>query len=93
MILVQKNLLLLGQVIPQVTFVARAVERELPLLLPEKGAWKLLNGPRLIFFELPLCVLPVLFPGVHWEDTNQRSAWSWHRGFRRFVFEGRRYSV
>ena len=40
---------------------ARAVGRELPLLLPEREAWKLFNGPRLIFFELPLCILPVLF--------------------------------
>ena len=53
MILLYENLLLLGQVIPQVTFVARAAGRELPLLHPERGAWKLLNGPRLILLELP----------------------------------------
>ena len=40
---------------------ARATGRELPLLLPKRGAWKLLNGSRLILFELPLCLLPVLF--------------------------------
>ena len=30
-------------------------------LLSGQRAWKLLNSPRLIFFELPLCLLPVLF--------------------------------
>ena len=48
MVLVYENLLLLGQVILHVTFVARAAGRELPLLLPERGAWTLLNGSRLI---------------------------------------------
>ena len=66
MILLYENLLLLGQVIPQVTFVARAAGRELPLLHPERGAWKLLNGPRLILLELPYasCLYFFLVPIV-----------------------------
>ena len=86
MILLYENLLLLGQVIPQVTFVARAAGRELPLLHPERGAWKLLNGPRLILLELPLCLLSVLFPGVRCGEMNQRIGWGWCRGCRRMAF-------
>ena len=45
------------------------------------------------YFLSCLCASCWNFPGVHYGETNQRSGWSWRRGCRRLVFEGRRHSV
>ena len=64
--------LLLGQVIPKVSFVARDTVREHSLLLSGWGAWKLFNDPKLILLELPCSLLPVLLPCISARKADYR---------------------
>ena len=89
----QRSLLLYpGQIIQKVPLGSRTAGRELPLLLPRWGAWKLLWRPRPWALEMPYSLLSVLLPGIQTTIGNWRSCRGWHWGCQR-LGKGTRWSV